>query len=284
MLKVCHNAGFFSCVTQRLEMILRYFNQYHQLPQIIDSSEQFFYYKVRNDDDINYRFFQPSEQIPIDIKYSLPVCVTNLPNEQQFSDYTKLNFDSLKPFINKYFAVSKEVQQTVGQIESKYHIDCDNLCVLFYRGLAKSWETNLASYQEYLNKAESILAENPNITFLLQSDETEFFNFMQSKLPKSISFQNEITHTSKINCNRIPDVERQLPRNQRITHAIRFLAIVQIMAKSRFVVTYSGNAGLWICLYRGHGQGIYQYLHHKKEIFGVPNRFYDPLQTNFWFH
>jgi hypothetical protein len=35
---ILHNAGFFSCCSVRLHMIIQYFNSYKKLPQIVNSS------------------------------------------------------------------------------------------------------------------------------------------------------------------------------------------------------------------------------------------------------
>lgn len=283
VLKITHNAGFFSCMTIRLEKILEYVNQYHQLPEIIDSSAQFYYYKsVPNSRaDITHKFIKDTLPFSPTIDQN-PIRVTDLPDEQQFSDYSKLNYTLITPFISKYFSVSDAVDHQVKIMEDKYQIQYDQLCVLFYRGLAKYWETQLASYDEYIDKAKEITKPYPNMRILLQSDETEFFDIAGKKLTNTFIFKDEISHTSRINAERIPDVERSLPYHKRIDHAIKFLAIVKIMAKAKYVVTYSGNAGLWICLYRGNSKGVYQYIHHKKEIFGVENKSFNPSQTNYW--
>ena len=42
---VLHNSGFFSCCTVRLARIIEYFNKFAKLPEIVDSSVQFEWYK-----------------------------------------------------------------------------------------------------------------------------------------------------------------------------------------------------------------------------------------------
>ena len=43
-------------------------------------------------------------------------------------------------------------------------------------------------------------------------------------------------------------------------HAINFLATVYIASQCLRLVTHSGNGGLWACIYRGHSDGVHQYL------------------------
>lgn len=81
----------------------------------------------------------------------------------------------------------------------KYDIDYNNVCVLFYRGNDKIIETKLCKYDEYLKIATHIHKINPNIRFLLQSDETEFIEYFSTKLPNSFYFKEEIRHMKKCN-------------------------------------------------------------------------------------
>ena len=87
MLKITHNAGFFSCCTVRLEKIIEYFNIHQHLPVIVDSSEQFRDYKFNNE-DITCRFFNTTN---ISFDYEKDINVTKSIDEQQFSDYRLLN-------------------------------------------------------------------------------------------------------------------------------------------------------------------------------------------------
>ncbi len=50
MLKVSHNAGFFSCCSVRLREIINFYNNTHILP-IVDSYELFELYKLDVKDD-----------------------------------------------------------------------------------------------------------------------------------------------------------------------------------------------------------------------------------------
>ena len=54
VLKITHNAGFFSCCTIRLLEIINYFNLNKELPLIVDSSVQFEVYKNENIDILYY--------------------------------------------------------------------------------------------------------------------------------------------------------------------------------------------------------------------------------------
>lgn len=284
MLKIDHNAGFFSCCTIRLEKILEYFNKNRKLPEKVDSSMQFLQYKPLNcSDDITHVFFskEKEEDRGIDIKYETDVRTTDLNWEQQFSNFKLLNYEKLEPFVGKYFTLSQNVIDTVDKMEKKYNFDYENLCVIFHRGLSKCWETNLASYDDYIKKAKEIMENNKGITFLLQSDEMEFFYALKSTLSNAIIL-DEMCYMSKEHIDKAPNVELALHPDVRANHELHFLSIVKIMSKARIVITGSGNIAFWVCLMRGNADGVHQYLSPKKVIYGLKNDSYDPDKTDFW--
>ena len=163
-------------------------------------------------------------------------------------------------------------------MEQKYCIDYNNICVLFYRGNDKSKETNICGYDEYIVMAKKILNETPNIKFLIQSDETEFIEYIQSVFPhNSFYFNDEIRHMNK--CNSTLDICMQ---NSNYVFSKFYLAITIIMSKCNYIVCGSGNCSLWILLYRGNANNVYQYLAPKEYIYGVKNKHFNMNQTNFW--
>lgn len=250
-----HNSGFFSCCSVRLDTIVKYFNMYRSLPLSVDSSAQFEWYKPpgTNGASIVETYFitdisgiQFSKQ-PIEYGHWF-----------QLTDYKKLNYKAIQPFITKYFSPSQEIQDIVSNLETKYSLDYSNLCVLFYRGNDKITETELSSYDEYIAKAKEIQEQNPSIRFLLQSDETEFLEALSSHFPNSFYFKDEIRHIKKANTS----VDKVFPQDN-YQFSKYFLAITLCMAKCRYVVFESGNCSIWIALYRGNTEGIYQHLHDK---------------------
>jgi hypothetical protein len=286
MLKIDHNAGFFSCCTIRLEKILEYFNENRALPERVDSSMQFRDYKPLNyTDDITHVFFskEMEEDKHVDIDYVSQVKTTDLNWEQQFSNFKLLNYEKLAPFTRKYFTLSQNVIDIVDAMEKKYNFDYENLCVIFHRGLSKCWETNLAPYDEYIRKAREIMdnKNNKNITFLLQSDETEFFDALKPAF-SNVIILDEMCYMSKENIKKAPNVELALHPDIRANQEAHFLSIVKIMSKAKTVITGSGNIAFWMCLMRGNADGVHQYLSPKEYIYDVKNDTYDPDNTDFW--
>jgi hypothetical protein len=254
-IKVIHSSGFFSCCSMRLYAIINYINNNRTIPYYIDSSKQFELYKNKEDDDITFDYFEHYDKIP-DSRTNYPI---QYHWTYQFIDYAKLDYQKIIPIVRKYFSPSKQINDIIKNIEQKYTLDYDNICVLFYRGNDKITEINLSKYSDYITYINNIIAKNPETKFLIQSDETEFIEKMTRLLPdKSFYFKDEIRHIRKSN-NTVDKVFKE-------TNSLfskYFLAITIIMAKCKYIICGSGNCSIWMMFYRGNCNNVYQFLKNK---------------------
>ena len=222
-----HNAGFFSCCSIKLKNIVEY---------------------------ITFNYFEHYDNINGII--NLKSHIDKLTWDEQFSVYQLLDFDNINPIVKKYFSPSKNILNIIQDIEKKYNIDYNNICVLFYRGNDKNTETIICDYSEYLVYANKILEINPDILFLIQSDETEFINFISERFPNnSFYFNDEIRHIPK--CNSTVDI---LMKDKNSVFSKYYLAITIIMSKCKYIICGSGNCSYWIILYRGNNNNVIQNL------------------------
>ena len=250
-----HNAGFFSCCSIKLKNIVEYIHNNLKFPDLVDSSLQFNWYKEKNkEEDITFNYFEHYDNINGII--NLKSHIDKLTWDEQFSVYQLLDFDNINPIVKKYFSPSKNILNIIQDIEKKYNIDYNNICVLFYRGNDKNRETLICDYSEYLVYANKILEINPNILFLIQSDETEFINFISERFPNnSFYFNDEIRHIPK--CNSTVDI---LMKDKNSVFSKYYLAITIIMSKCKYIICGSGNCSYWIILYRGNNNNVIQNL------------------------
>jgi hypothetical protein len=262
MLEITHDSGFFSCCSQKLHDIVKYINIKKIFPVILDCKKQFSLYKQETqiNQDITSEYFEPinhnndyvnNEYFDFHWLY-------------QFIDYKKLDYNKLSPLINKYFSINDNIKNIISFIEDKYKLDYNETCVLFYRGNDKMTETTLCGYDDMIKKANTIKNINPNIQFLIQSDETEFINIMLLTFPNSIVFYDEIRHMHKIKSS--VDIVCKKLYNMNIVnfeYSKKYLAITVIMSRCKYVVCGSGNCSLWIALYRNNADNIYQFLENK---------------------
>lgn len=275
MLRVTRGGGIFSGCYCRLEDIVGYFNQNHRLPDYVDTSALWWHYKINHQQDLSTIYFKDE---PMTIEYKKDIQISQTDWEPQFSDYRKLNFTDLKPFIVKYFSLSDIILDKKLYLENKYQIDYSNLCGVRFRGNDKCSETNRVSYEEMINKAKQVLSENPKIRFLVQTDEKEFLDAFCKEFPDAIY----ISELPVMNQQSTTCLVYQLPAHILYETTLYFIAVIKILSCAKFLITTSGNGELWIALFRGNADGIYQYLNPKDVIYGVVNKTCDPTKTNFW--
>jgi hypothetical protein len=261
-LRINHNAGFFSCCTIRLEAILDYFRSFQRLPHFVDSAQQFAWYKQNPHDDISALFFKTREEVAIPWT-GIPVRTTDVAQEQQFSDYSKLNYAALKPFVDRYFSPSDEIQQVADQIERSSPVPLGDVCSILFRGGDKKLETVQPSYAEVVLKAVQLRLKHPQLRFLLQSDEPDFLEYAQRELDGAC-----------FTINGAP--------NDPLLRISLYLVSLVVIARTRYVISTSGNGEMWVRLFRGHARGTQQFLAPKESIYGVKNPYYDPSQKYFW--
>jgi hypothetical protein len=252
-LYITHNAGFFSCCSVKLHSIVNYINIRRTFPLSVDSSAQFEWYKKSGEGDITYKYFEHPDNIQIEEQSNQLTIPYH--HSYQFIDYSRLNYERIVPLVMKYFTPSTEIYSIIRMMEEKYNLDYSNLCVLFYRGNDKVTETNLCNYNEYLTYARMIIDNNPNTKFIIQSDETEFINFMEHNFPGSIVFYDEIRHMNKC----VSSVDIKMKENIELFSKY-YLAITVIMSKCKYIVCGSGNCSIWIMFYRGNNNGVFQNL------------------------
>jgi hypothetical protein len=244
--------GFFSNCTIRLLDIILYFNAVKQLPLFVDSSTQFEWYKHGTGmNDITNEYF--INNLDVSIFYDKPI---SFREQYQYIKYNKLNFTDISPFVTKYFSPTTQIKECIQFIENKYEIvDYENICVLFYRGNDKATETYLPSYQDFIVKARTLYSENNNIKFLIQSDENEFIVKMVSEFPNnSFCFKDEIRTINKTDNLSVDKIN--LDTN--FMYSQYYLAITIIMSKCKYIVCTTGNCSLWIALYRGNANNVFQ--------------------------
>ncbi len=252
-LVISHNHGFFSCSTMKLHYIIKYFNDNKKLPNEVDSKNCYGWYKKTfNDNDITFHYFKHYNGIPLNIDYNRDIDYNEW---YQFRRYNKLDFEGIIPFINKYFSPSDLILKIIEEMENKYEIDYNNIVVLFFRGNDKSTEVpELPSYDEYIYYGKIALEQNPNLKFLIQSDETDFITTMAKTFPNNIIFRDEIRHIQ----DRTSTVDKIDPSTN-FKYSLNYLAITIIMSKCKYIICNAGNCAIWIMLYRGNANNIIQF-------------------------
>ena len=240
------NTGFFSCCSMQLHKIIEYYNKYRQLPESINTDMQFDWYRPGTTETY---FTVTSTQI----KFRARVDYEHF---HQYTDYMKLDYIGLAPFIKRYFSPSEEIQSIIQGMETKYMLDYKNICVLFYRGNDKTTETQTPQYEDYVKRGKALLEKESDLRFLVQSDETEFIDAMETAFPgKCLVLKDEIRHISKS----LTTVDKVF-KEDNFRFSKFYLAITYVMSKCNHVICGSGNCSIWITLFRGNSRNIQQFL------------------------
>lgn len=252
-LHITHSAGFFSCSTVGLLRILDFFNTNKKIPEILDRSKQYTYYTSEDRDPAKYYFNEKSET---SITYQAPIRITDEPEEDQFSDYKKINYKEIVPFLLKYFSPSKNIDDLALSYREKYKLDYDNLCAVYHRGTDKWTETPLADYEDFIQKAKEIQQNNPGIKFLVQTDENDFVRRFVEEFKESAIILEEVARVDRNG----PCVHFTIPSDKRIEHGSAYFASVLCLSKCKHIITHSGNGAMWCMFYRDNLNNIHQWL------------------------
>jgi len=259
IVKINHNAGFFSCCAIQLGLIIEYIKKYKKLPEKVDSSSTFEYYKYNKEDDISTLFFEEQD---IEIPYKDEMQSLYSIHDFQFNEYRYLPFGLLQPFIQKYYSPSKNILDKIAYLEKKYELDYENLCGVRFRGTDKQIETNQPRYDEMIQKVMEVKSEYAKVVVL--TDEVSFTLQCFEKIPNCIAFEETYLTTDKLEMIQF------------------FVASIYIFSKMKTVVCTSGNAEFFLSLFRGNTESLHQYLNPKSHIYGFKNKSYDPTKTYFW--
>lgn len=272
---VNHNAGFFSnctvCLVDLIESIAYLKNTNVEL----DTRNTFQFYKnAEKNSDIGSEYFKKTYNKNVDIVYEkveTGICI---------SPYKTLMFDKLTPYIGKYFSESDKVKNIISMMEKKYKIDYENTCCVFFRGLDKFLETGVPEYDIFCDKAKNITNNENNIRFLLQSDETEFFDYAKNIFTNNLIFNDEIRHMKHSKTI----LEYSLNKNDNFKYSLYFLAVVIIMSRCKYVICNTSNVSLWIALFRGNTNNFHQYLRQIPKFHNVAvNPLYDSSVKDVWY-
>lgn len=253
MIKITHNAGFFSCCSVKLTEIVKFINSNKRLPDNVDSSEQFILYKkeeMRNK-DITFDYFEHYENVP-DVNIIHPISYNW---HHQFVNYANLDYKCITPLIKKYFSPSVKINEIVNTIEKKYNIVHDNTVAVYYRGTDKTKETRLASFDDFYNQIIKIVNINENIKIVIQTDSSQFIDYINKKKMKNVVIidENKTSYTNK-------GIHNEQSSYTNYYDMLNFLSTIIILSKCKYIICSSGNCSNWTMLYRGNNVNVIQYL------------------------
>ena len=170
--------------------------------------------------------------------------------------YRDLSFDKLKPYIQNYFVPTEIVRRKADEFIQRYDIDYDNTVALCYRGTDKFTELTPIPPRYYAAEAQRLIRKNPRLRVFVQTDQKQVRDILMKELGESAFYLNELpVSKSLIGVHAISSEDRGLTNFE---FGTALLAVVMICANCKYVITHTGNVGLWIYLYRGNATNTCQ--------------------------
>ena len=248
-ISLLHDSGFFSnCSTLLLELA-----RSPRHPLNIQASRSFSHFTEPGQAFEWTDYFQPAtESIAGNPdRWRRSRLAVRLPHH---SLYRFLDFRISNEILATYFEPSDRVRLRMESItREKLPTSLDNIAVLCVRGTDKGTEVRQSSINRYLKQAQRVTRRHKNMMVWVQTDQAQLQAYFLEKLgPRAFSTDvlpvtdgNTVTH-------------RSATLEDRGEFALNLLAATRLMSQASRIITYSGNVGYFIVLFRGHSRGLRQ--------------------------
>ena len=242
------NCGFYSNQTQAFLSTLILLS-HGILPDKIDYSMGFKRFKSDPERDIFPDFYRINPDQEVTPKNII------LPDEnrKQFEIY---DFEYYNQVVKRFFNPSGVVTDRWQMLTEKYDIDPEKTVSVLYRGTDKCTEVRLASPEAYLDAVKQILDQTPANRVLVQTDQTQVLDYFKSELGNIVvSFSETPSTSGKDAMNTVMENEGK----DTMDWMQWFDAALRCVAECAYVVNHTGNCGLWMNLYRGNVDNVFQF-------------------------
>ena len=254
ILTITHNSGFFSNCTISLYGIVTYFNHFRKMPEKIDFSQTFKNFRSKQNLNSYTDYFQPN--LTIEIEYHNEINFRAL----SIFDYQLESFEQITPLIQRYFSPAEAVLQKVDILMKKWKVQPEKTIAVCYRGTDKYRDTGLATFEDFIEKAQFFQRQYPDYHILIQTDQAQFWDIAVENLKNIYRFsETPFTSSNKVMHEIISDEDK-------VEWTQWFVAATIVISRCAFIINHSGNVGRWICLYRQSANNMTQYLREKNSI------------------
>lgn len=234
-----HNAGFFSMCSVTLFELSRRQEQTTE----INAEKAFADYGGQNGRDPWEHYFLPP-QVHISAPYSHKNPFGR--RLRHHRRYSVLSIWRVRRHLRRYFTPSEAVVNRRNELMARHRIKPRKTITVCYRGTDKGIEITLAPPSEYLEATKRILLQKPGYRVLVQTDQAQVRDYLMTELGDRAFFLPEMPVTES---NRV--IHKLIPAEDKVDFGQTLLATVLIMAKTKYLVTHTGNMALWTVLFRG---------------------------------
>lgn len=242
--------GFFSTFSLMFIALLNVYRKYNKSVNDIDG--RFLLKHIKGEiPDMYKHFFSIDSEFQINFdskKIDFPI-----DQNEHHTIYSEKKIFFYNQIFKKYFKLTPNIEYKIKFLTEKYNIISENSVSVVYRDTDK-WTDfggfNHISPAFYCRIARNIKTETPDIQVLIQTENEGVKKFLMEGLgAKSI----EETLTS----------DKSIPlflylKEKKLEWAEYYVASLWIHAKSKYLITYTGNSGFFLYLIRGTTKNLYQ--------------------------
>lgn len=248
-LVLTHDSGFFSNCSALLLSLAH--AETHPLQ--VDASVSFSYFRDEGSHFDWTRYFRPAPEpiIGNPASWNASRVARRLPHH---SIYRLIDFQTTNELVHNYFSLSPQVESRAEEIaNSKLPVPMEKILVLCVRGTDKGTEVKQSPLLSYIRKTKQIMKTDSSLKVWIQTDQLQIRDLLLSQLgPRSFS----------IDVLPVTDESTVIHRSRHVTSRNDFardlLATTWLMSRAHSIVSYTGNVGYWIALFRGSARRLYQ--------------------------
>ena len=244
-----HNSGFFSNCSTLLMSVAQ--AEIH--PVRIDVTRSFTHFAEPGSSfDWNRYFLPPPGTIRgRPTRWQRSRVAQRLPHH---STYKLLDFPTITDIFDNYFQLSTFVQNRAEEIRmSHLPVPLDQILVVCLRGTDKGTEVRQSPIDAYVRRAKKIMADNENLRVWIQTDQAQIRDILLDQLgPRSFSLNIlPVTEAARV-------IHKSDEKISKDDFSRDLLATTWLMAQAHSVITYTGNVGYWLAIFRGNAKKLYQ--------------------------
>ena len=247
ILQSTHNHGYFSCLSTILWDLMTCAN-FGKPAGLVSAKHGMSHFKDQPGADLFDLHFKPVTKAEL---ATLPIG-KDLPIPAHHGSYNTLDHETLALFTRSYFKPSDLIAKTTESLLSKYKIDPKKLLVIYYRGTDKFIEVEPVPAATYLHEARGILALEPELRVMVQTDQRQVRDYLLYELGAKAFSLEELPVTDGIRGI------HECIENDKQEFASHLLAANLVMARSRWLITGTSNVSFWTTLFRGSAEKVIQ--------------------------
>jgi len=249
-----HDSGFFSMCSVSLWNLADLQRFRHRFPARIDYSLNFQAFRnpeqIRQKTDLYPLFFKPHPASSINPRRRLQYVAHH-------GIYSMLDYERLNPIIDAFFRPSDRVLGVQADLIRRYKIDPAKTIAVVYRGTDKSTEIKVASPEAFLAVTQQMLNAHPGHRVWIQTDEWKVREMFVHAFAGRCFYVHEMPVS--LNGGVVHGQDDETLNMDRSEFGVLLVAVNSLLAQADVVVNHTGNMALWLCLFRGHAHGVWQF-------------------------